>query len=72
MTIDAAKGLAFDTVFITGVHDRVLLHTRGQEGERLEERRLMFVAMTRGRRSLVLVKSERWPSRFIGEAMGDP
>jgi DNA helicase-2/ATP-dependent DNA helicase PcrA len=72
MTIHAAKGLEFDTVFITGLHDRLLPHKRNQEGDGLEEeRRLMFVAMTRARHSLVLVKSTEWPSRFIAEAMGD-
>lgn len=71
MTIHAAKGLEFDTVFVAGLHDRVLPHKRNQEGEGLEEeRRLMFVAMTRARKTLVLVESAEWPSRFVGEATG--
>ncbi|RZI86098.1 MAG: DNA helicase II [Rubrivivax sp.] len=54
MSIHAAKGLEFDTVFITGLeeglfpHENSMKDTDGLE----EERRLMYVAITRARRRL--------------------
>jgi DNA helicase II / ATP-dependent DNA helicase PcrA len=56
MTVHAAKGLEFDVVFITGLeeglfpHDNSLSDREGLE----EERRLMYVAITRARRRLYL------------------
>ncbi len=57
-TLHAAKGLEFDTVFLTGLEDGLLpLRREGrQDPEELEEeRRLAYVGMTRARRRLVLV-----------------
>ena len=57
MTVHAAKGLEFDTVFITGMEEK-MFPLRGQEPgeeEQLEEeRRLAYVAITRARRQLTI------------------
>src|SRR3989344_7656199 len=49
MTIHLAKGLEFDNVFIAGANDGLLPHERSlmKSGDLEEERRLMYVAMTR-------------------------
>lgn len=60
MTVHAAKGLEFDSVFITGVeeglfpHENSLLEAQGLE----EERRLMYVAITRARERLYLTLAQ--------------
>ena len=60
MTVHAAKGLEFDCVFITGLeeglfpHENSLSSSDGLE----EERRLMYVAVTRARRRLYLSHSQ--------------
>jgi DNA helicase-2/ATP-dependent DNA helicase PcrA len=60
MTVHAAKGLEFDSVFITGVeeglfpHENSLLEAEGLE----EERRLMYVAITRARERLYLTLAQ--------------
>ncbi len=75
MTIHAAKGLEFDVVFVIGLNEGLLPLVGKDEGtpEFEEERRLLFVAMTRARRHLLLTHllttTRRgvapWPSRFI-------
>jgi ATP-dependent DNA helicase Rep len=68
-------------VFLVGVEEGVLPHREAVEEDRLEEeRRLMYVGITRARKSLAISYCERrkrggeWlgcePSRFIAE-MGD-
>ncbi len=56
MTVHAAKGLEFDVVFITGLEQGLFPHDNAaQERDGLEEeRRLMYVAMTRARKRLYL------------------
>jgi len=68
MTIHLAKGLEFDVVCVVGVNEGTLPHQRSlYDPEDLEEeRRLMYVAMTRAKRELLL---NFWgtPSRFLYE-----
>jgi len=56
MTVHAAKGLEFDVVFITGLEQGLFPHENAaQERDGLEEeRRLMYVAVTRARQRLYL------------------
>lgn len=68
MTIHVAKGLEFDTVFIAGCNEGVLPHERSMTGDDQieEERRLMYVAITRARKKLYIVFAN-FPSRFLSE-----
>src|ERR1019366_2142104 len=56
MTAHASKGLEFHTVFITGLEEDLFPHQNSQreDGGLDEERRLMYVAITRARRRLYL------------------
>jgi len=79
MTLHNAKGLEFPVVFIIGLEDGVFPHYRsmGEPAELEEERRLMYVGVTRARQRLYLTHA--WsrmlfgstsfnpPSRFLGE-----
>ena len=55
-TIHLSKGLEFDNIYLAGVNEGVLPHQRSlisTDGIE-EERRLMYVAMTRARKKLVI------------------
>ena len=79
MTLHSAKGLEFDNVFIPGMEENLFPSSRSvDDGNRLEEeRRLMYVGITRARKRLFLsYASERMlynqynhnpPSRFLRE-----
>ena len=56
MTVHAAKGLEFDTVFVAGMEEGLFPHQGMGDRERdeEEERRLFYVAMTRARKRLIL------------------
>jgi ATP-dependent DNA helicase Rep len=77
-TLHAAKGLEFAHVFLVGLEEGVLPHREAVVAGNIdEERRLMYVGLTRAQRSLRLSWCRRrkrageWhsaePSRFIGE-----
>ncbi len=77
-TLHASKGLEFKHVFLVGVEEGVLPHRESLDPVKLEEeRRLMYVGITRAQRSLHISYSERRkqgrelipcePSRFIAE-----
>ncbi|MBN2430758.1 MAG: UvrD-helicase domain-containing protein [Acidobacteria bacterium] len=81
MTLHSAKGLEFDVVFVVGLEEGLLPHSRSQESSEAleEERRLCYVGMTRARKRLALSHSRHRhrfnqerseqvkPSRFLTE-----
>jgi DNA helicase-2/ATP-dependent DNA helicase PcrA len=68
MSIHIAKGLEFDTAFVVGCTEGIIPHERSMvsEDQIEEERRLLYVAMTRARRQLYLT-FYNFSSRFLYE-----
>lgn len=77
-SLHAAKGLEWDTVFLVGASDGLLPISMAQGAEAIEEeRRLLYVGLTRARRRLMLSyasarapggRASRRPSRFLDGA----
>ncbi|MDD2494863.1 MAG: UvrD-helicase domain-containing protein [Tissierellia bacterium] len=79
LTVHSAKGLEFDTVFVTGLEERMfpIIRDDDDDDDLEEERRLFYVAVTRAKRMLYLTYANdrlvfgnhemRSRSRFIGE-----
>lgn len=61
MSIHAAKGLEFDTVFVVGMEEGLFPHSRSllDRMQMEEERRLCYVAMTRARKKLFLTYARK-------------
>ncbi len=70
MTLHNAKGLEFDTVFITGFEDGLVPHYKSQydQYQYEEERRLLYVGITRARKKLHLTCARQRES-FRGGTM---
>lgn len=67
MTLHGAKGLEFPVVFLAGLHEGALPFRReGMETDMQEERRLLYVGMTRAREELILTGGGE-PSPFAAE-----
>jgi DNA helicase-2/ATP-dependent DNA helicase PcrA len=83
MTMHAAKGLEFETVFVAGLEEGLFPHSRAlfDAEEMEEERRLCYVAMTRAKQELYLLHASRRllygsvqhnpPSRFISDVSAE-
>ena len=79
MTLHAAKGLEFDTVFMAGMEEGIFPHSRTffEPHELEEERRLCYVGMTRAKSRLYMVHASsrmlygntqhNVPSRFLSD-----
>lgn len=68
-TMHKAKGLEWNTVFIIDCDDKIIPHEQstGTKEELEEERRLLYVAMTRAKDTLVICSATGTPSPFLPE-----
>ncbi len=86
ITLHSTKGLEFDHVFLTGMEDGICPHSRSTNEEKgiEEERRLVYVGMTRARNTLTMTRAvyrrvfgneqqmrASQPSRFLSEIPGE-
>jgi len=82
LTLHAAKGLEFDHVYLAGMEEGLLPHHACQDDDKIEEeRRLLYVGITRARKTLGLSyarqrrrggeMSDSTPSRFLEELPKD-
>src|SRR5262250_689469 len=88
ITLHSTKGLEFDHVFLTGMEEGICPHSRSiNDGDAKgieEERRLVYVGMTRARKTLTLTRAvyrrvfgneqqmrASLPSRFLSEIPGE-
>ena len=79
MTVHSAKGLEFPTVFVVGLEENIFPSPRSTDSPRLleEERRLLYVAITRAEKHCILTCAKNryrfgrmefgTPSRFISD-----
>lgn len=71
LTIHSAKGLEYDTVFIVGCEERLFPHWRSidaGDSAVFEERRLMYVAMTRAERFLYMTHTNYRKGEFASKS----
>jgi DNA helicase-2/ATP-dependent DNA helicase PcrA len=83
MTLHSAKGLEFPVVFMAGLEESLLPHSKAlfDQTEMEEERRLCYVGMTRAKEELYLLYADSRilyggvqhnpPSRFLSEIDGE-
>jgi DNA helicase-2/ATP-dependent DNA helicase PcrA len=67
LTFHSAKGLEFDAVFIPSLEEGELPYRRATDSAIPEERRLLYVGLTRARRYLHVTWTIKRPSRFVAE-----